>query len=152
MHWHGLILDNAMDGPAIITQPPIWPGEQFTYRFTAVHQWRFHRAPRPGRMTQLSECAGWRPNKRLRSIPSRFTSRCPEVCSSPRGFRCTPYGQRYGRGRATVRTDRVLLNRSLVGAQVEKTMVDAAAVPEPWDFSAEGRRRDRVDLGHEPAP
>lgn len=27
LHWHGLILDNEMDGPAHITQKPIEPGE-----------------------------------------------------------------------------------------------------------------------------
>jgi len=35
VHWHGLILDNAMDGPAEITQDPIRPGDSFTYEFTA---------------------------------------------------------------------------------------------------------------------
>jgi FtsP/CotA-like multicopper oxidase with cupredoxin domain len=34
VHWHGLILPNAMDGPAEITQEPIAPGETFTYEFT----------------------------------------------------------------------------------------------------------------------
>jgi manganese oxidase len=34
IHWHGLILPNAMDGPAEITQEPISPGETFTYEFT----------------------------------------------------------------------------------------------------------------------
>lgn len=35
VHWHGLVLDNAMDGPAEITQDPIKPGDSFTYEFTA---------------------------------------------------------------------------------------------------------------------
>jgi len=35
VHWHGLILDSAMDGPAEITQDPIRPGDSFTYEFTA---------------------------------------------------------------------------------------------------------------------
>lgn len=34
IHWHGLILPNAMDGPAEITQAPIEPGQTFTYEFT----------------------------------------------------------------------------------------------------------------------
>jgi FtsP/CotA-like multicopper oxidase with cupredoxin domain len=34
VHWHGLILPNAMDGPAEITQKPVAPGETFTYEFT----------------------------------------------------------------------------------------------------------------------
>jgi FtsP/CotA-like multicopper oxidase with cupredoxin domain len=33
IHWHGLIVPNAMDGVPYITQPPIKPGEQFTYEF-----------------------------------------------------------------------------------------------------------------------
>jgi FtsP/CotA-like multicopper oxidase with cupredoxin domain len=35
IHWHGLVLPNAMDGPAEITQEPIEPGGRFTYEFTA---------------------------------------------------------------------------------------------------------------------
>ena len=35
IHWHGLILPNAMDGAADVTQAPIEPGETFTYEFTA---------------------------------------------------------------------------------------------------------------------
>ncbi len=35
VHWHGLILPNAMDGPAEITQEPIQPGESYTYEFVA---------------------------------------------------------------------------------------------------------------------
>jgi FtsP/CotA-like multicopper oxidase with cupredoxin domain len=34
VHWHGLLLPNAMDGVPDITQPPIKPGESFTYEFT----------------------------------------------------------------------------------------------------------------------
>ncbi|MBI2755920.1 MAG: copper oxidase [Chloroflexi bacterium] len=34
VHWHGLILPNEMDGAADVTQPPIQPGESFTYEFT----------------------------------------------------------------------------------------------------------------------
>ncbi|RWA77976.1 DUF4396 domain-containing protein [Mesorhizobium sp.] len=35
VHRHGLILPNQMDGPAEITQPPIEPGETYSYEFTA---------------------------------------------------------------------------------------------------------------------
>lgn len=35
VHWHGLILPNAMDGAAEITQAPIPPGGQYTYEFVA---------------------------------------------------------------------------------------------------------------------
>lgn len=37
IHWHGLIVPNAMDGPAEITQDPIPPGGSFSYEF-AVQQ------------------------------------------------------------------------------------------------------------------
>jgi len=33
VHWHGLRIPNAMDGVPYITQPPVEPGERFTYRF-----------------------------------------------------------------------------------------------------------------------
>jgi manganese oxidase len=33
VHWHGLRLPNNMDGVPFITQPPIKPGETFTYEF-----------------------------------------------------------------------------------------------------------------------
>lgn len=35
IHWHGVLLPNNMDGVPYITQPPIKPGETFTYEFTA---------------------------------------------------------------------------------------------------------------------
>ncbi|RIK46209.1 MAG: copper oxidase [Chloroflexi bacterium] len=35
IHFHGLMLPNSMDGVPFITQPPIKPGETFTYEFTA---------------------------------------------------------------------------------------------------------------------
>ncbi|MDM9383647.1 copper oxidase [Chlorogloeopsis sp. ULAP01] len=34
VHWHGMILPNAMDGAANVTQKPIAPGASFTYEFT----------------------------------------------------------------------------------------------------------------------
>jgi FtsP/CotA-like multicopper oxidase with cupredoxin domain len=36
VHWHGLILPNAMDGAAEVTQKPIALGETFTYEFTTA--------------------------------------------------------------------------------------------------------------------
>jgi FtsP/CotA-like multicopper oxidase with cupredoxin domain len=33
VHWHGIRLPNAMDGAAYVTQPPIQPGDTFTYEF-----------------------------------------------------------------------------------------------------------------------
>ncbi len=35
IHWHGIRIDNAMDGVAGLTQEPVPPGESFDYRFTA---------------------------------------------------------------------------------------------------------------------
>lgn len=35
VHWHGLIVPNAMDGAAEITQDPIPPGAAFSYEFVA---------------------------------------------------------------------------------------------------------------------
>lgn len=35
IHWHGLLVENSMDGVASITQPAIEPGKVFTYEFTA---------------------------------------------------------------------------------------------------------------------
>ncbi|MBC8076558.1 MAG: multicopper oxidase domain-containing protein, partial [Chloroflexales bacterium] len=35
VHWHGLMLPYKMDGVPFITQPPITPGETFTYEFVA---------------------------------------------------------------------------------------------------------------------
>ncbi|TCK02350.1 multicopper oxidase family protein [Marinobacterium mangrovicola] len=34
VHWHGLRIDNAMDGVSGLTQAPIAPGGRFVYRFT----------------------------------------------------------------------------------------------------------------------
>jgi FtsP/CotA-like multicopper oxidase with cupredoxin domain len=33
VHWHGLRVPNSMDGVPHLTQPPIMPGERFTYEF-----------------------------------------------------------------------------------------------------------------------
>jgi len=33
VHWHGLVVPNAMDGVPFLTQPPIKPGTSFTYEF-----------------------------------------------------------------------------------------------------------------------
>lgn len=35
IHWHGIEVPNAMDGIPDVTQPPIKPGETFTYEFVA---------------------------------------------------------------------------------------------------------------------
>ncbi len=33
IHWHGILVPPGMDGVPLITQPPIKPGETFTYEF-----------------------------------------------------------------------------------------------------------------------
>jgi FtsP/CotA-like multicopper oxidase with cupredoxin domain len=33
IHWHGILLPNAMDGVPYVTYPPIAPGQTFTYEF-----------------------------------------------------------------------------------------------------------------------
>ena len=49
IHWHGLILPNAMDGASEVTQPAIEPGGRFTYEFTVNQAGTFfyhsHEAP-----------------------------------------------------------------------------------------------------------
>ncbi len=35
IHWHGIRIDNAMDGVTALTQDPVNPGETFDYRFKA---------------------------------------------------------------------------------------------------------------------
>ncbi len=55
VHWHGLILPNKMDGPAMITQPPIEPGGSYTYEFTAVQHgtYFYHPHANPDRTQAL---------------------------------------------------------------------------------------------------
>jgi FtsP/CotA-like multicopper oxidase with cupredoxin domain len=35
VHWHGVLVPNKMDGVAYVNQPPIEPGQTYTYEFTA---------------------------------------------------------------------------------------------------------------------
>ena len=55
VHWHGLVLPNAMDGPAEITQDPIEPGESFTYEYTVRDPGTFmyHTHDHPDRQQAL---------------------------------------------------------------------------------------------------
>jgi FtsP/CotA-like multicopper oxidase with cupredoxin domain len=45
VHWHGLVLPNAMDGPAEITQAPIAPGGSYVYDFTVEQHGTFFYHP-----------------------------------------------------------------------------------------------------------
>jgi FtsP/CotA-like multicopper oxidase with cupredoxin domain len=51
MHWHGLIVPNAMDGPARITQVPIAPGGRYVYDFVVQQSgtYFYHSHDRPDR-------------------------------------------------------------------------------------------------------
>ncbi len=46
VHFHGLVVPNSMDGVPFLTQPPIRPGETFTYEFVAkpvgTHMYHAH--------------------------------------------------------------------------------------------------------------
>ena len=44
VHWHGIRIDNAMDGVAGLTQPAVGPGEDFLYDFVApdAGTWWYH--------------------------------------------------------------------------------------------------------------
>jgi len=55
VHWHGLILPNAMDGPAEITQEPIPPGGTYTYEFTTQQRgtYFYHTHDHPDRQQAL---------------------------------------------------------------------------------------------------
>jgi FtsP/CotA-like multicopper oxidase with cupredoxin domain len=55
IHWHGLIVPNAMDGPAEITQDPIEPGESFSYEFTTQQYgtYFYHSHDHPDRQQAL---------------------------------------------------------------------------------------------------
>jgi manganese oxidase len=55
VHWHGLIVPNAMDGPADITQKPIAPGQTYTYEFTTQQAgtYFYHTHKEPDRQQAL---------------------------------------------------------------------------------------------------
>jgi len=53
VHWHGIRLPNAMDGVPRLTQPPIRPGESFTYDFTPPDAGTFWYHPHADTLQQL---------------------------------------------------------------------------------------------------
>ena len=55
VHWHGLVVPNAMDGPAYVTQPPIEPGHTYTYTYTVrqVGSFLYHSHLEPDRQQAL---------------------------------------------------------------------------------------------------
>jgi FtsP/CotA-like multicopper oxidase with cupredoxin domain len=53
VHWHGIRVPNAMDGVPGLTQPPIKPGESFTYQFTPPDAGTFWYHPHANSLQQL---------------------------------------------------------------------------------------------------
>jgi manganese oxidase len=55
MHWHGLIVPNAMDGPGYITQLPVQPGGSYVYEYTVIQSgtYFYHSHTRPDRQQAL---------------------------------------------------------------------------------------------------
>lgn len=55
MHWHGLIVPNAMDGPGDITQVPVPPGGSYTYEYVVRQSgtYFYHSHTRPDRQQAL---------------------------------------------------------------------------------------------------
>ncbi len=53
VHWHGIRLPNNMDGVPGLTQPPIKPGQQFTYGFTPPDAGTFWYHPHANSLQQL---------------------------------------------------------------------------------------------------
>lgn len=55
IHWHGIRLDNAMDGVPWLTQRPIEPGETFVYEFTPPDAGTFWYHPHMHSIEQLGK-------------------------------------------------------------------------------------------------
>jgi FtsP/CotA-like multicopper oxidase with cupredoxin domain len=55
VHWHGLVVPNAMDGPAEITQEPIQPDDSYTYEYTVrqAGTFMYHTHDHPDRQQAL---------------------------------------------------------------------------------------------------
>ncbi|WP_374383434.1 multicopper oxidase family protein [Dongia sp.] len=53
IHWHGIRVPNAMDGVPYLTQPPVQPGEEFTYRFQPPDTGTFFFHPHCNTIEQL---------------------------------------------------------------------------------------------------
>ncbi|MBB3978850.1 FtsP/CotA-like multicopper oxidase with cupredoxin domain [Rhizobium azooxidifex] len=53
VHWHGLRIANAMDGVPEMTQPYVYPGDTFDYRFTPPDAGTFWYHPHCNTLTQM---------------------------------------------------------------------------------------------------
>ncbi len=54
IHWHGIRIDNAMDGAAHLTQEPVQPGESFLYDFVAPDAGTFWFHPHHETLEQVA--------------------------------------------------------------------------------------------------
>lgn len=54
IHWHGIRIDNAMDGVPFLTQPPIQHGEGFVYDFICPDAGTFWYHPHVNSLEQMS--------------------------------------------------------------------------------------------------
>lgn len=54
VHWHGLIVPWKMDGVVGLTQPPIQPGETYTYEFTLKQNGTYMYHSHTDEMTQIA--------------------------------------------------------------------------------------------------
>jgi len=55
IHWHGIRIDNRMDGVPFLTQPPVLPGESFVYEFVTPDAGTFWYHPHINSVEQLSK-------------------------------------------------------------------------------------------------
>lgn len=55
IHWHGIRIDNAMDGVPFISQPPVMPGKSFIYDFIVPDAGTFWYHPHINSLEQLSK-------------------------------------------------------------------------------------------------
>lgn len=55
IHWHGIRIENAMDGVPFLTQPPVMPGTEFLYDFTCPDAGTFWYHPHVNSLTQLGK-------------------------------------------------------------------------------------------------
>ena len=55
IHWHGLVVPNAMDGPGYITQLPVPPGGHYVYEYVVIQSgtYFYHSHTRPDRQQAL---------------------------------------------------------------------------------------------------
>ncbi len=53
VHWHGMRLENRMDGVPVLTQPYVYPGDHFDYRFTPPDAGTFWYHPHCNTLEQM---------------------------------------------------------------------------------------------------